>query len=52
VLGPRPGPSGRAAVIGGGWVLMVDAAIQLPIRICPKAEQVATLTAMMPLSGR
>jgi len=30
---------------------MVDAAIELAIRICPKAEQVAALTATLKISG-
>jgi hypothetical protein len=47
MLAPSPGPGSSAAVIGGGWVLMVDAAIELAVRICPKAEQVAELTATL-----
>jgi hypothetical protein len=47
VLAPRPGPGGSAAAIGGGWVLMVDAVIELAVHICQKAEQAVGLIATL-----
>jgi len=44
VLDPGPVPGGSAAVIGGGWVLMVDAAIELAVHIVQKAAQLVAST--------
>jgi hypothetical protein len=45
MLAPRFGLGGSAVVIGGGWALMADAAIELAVHIDQKAEPVAALTA-------
>jgi hypothetical protein len=47
MLAPKLGLGGSAVVIGGGWALMVDAAIELAVHIGPKAEQVAELNAKL-----